>query len=180
MAESTSRKQRMDLAFAALLSDDDAAVLTALDRVEEQGDARAIMPLLTALARTGKTVVQQRITSLLHQVKAVDAVPTLISALDEAALLPVRHVVLATFWNAGLDARDHLDRFVGIAIEGNAEECFECLTVIENQEIWPEKAARLGLAEVRKAAETEKDTYKAAMLRDIVTSLCTRLGDIEN
>ena len=179
MSESTSRKQRMDLAFAALLSDDDAAVLTALTRIEEQGDARAILPLLAALARTEKPIVQQRITSLLHQVKAVDAVPILIGALDDASLLPVRQVVLATFWNAGLDARDHLDRFIRIAIEGNAEECFECLTVIENQEIWPERAARLGLAEVRKAADAEKDAYKGAMLRDIMATLGTRLGVIE-
>lgn len=170
----------MDLAFAALLSDDDAAVLTALARVEEQGDARAIMPLLAALSRTRKPVVQQRIMSMLYQVKAVDAVPVLIGALDDASLLSVRHVVLAAFWNAGLDARDHLDRFIRIAIEGSAEECFECLTVIENQEIWPERAARLSLAQVRKAAEDEKDDYKGAMLRDIARSLRMRLGAIEN
>lgn len=166
----------MDLAFAALLSDDDAAVLTALTRIDEQGDARAIHPLLAALAKTDKPAIEQRITSMLYQVKAVDAVPALMAALDDTALRAVRRTALATFWNAGLDVRDHLERFIEIAIEGSAEECFECLTVIENQEIWPEKAARLALARVRKAAEEEKDAYKATMLKDLVIVFADRLG----
>ena len=176
MAESSTKKQRMDLVFASLLSDDDAAVLTALTRIEAQGDARAIHPMLTALTKNNAPAVQQRITSMLYQVKATDAVPTLLAALDDDKLLSVRQTVLATFWNAGLDVRDHLDRFIDIAISGDAQECFECLTVIENQEIWPEKAARLGLKRVRKALETEKDEYKGTMLQDLMVVLEGRLG----
>lgn len=166
----------MDLAFAALLSDDDAAALTALTRIEEQGDARAIGPLLTALTRKPSPAVEQRITNLLYQVKAADAATVLIQALEDPSLRTVRRTALATFWNAGLDARDHLDRFIDIAIEGDAQECFECLTIIENQEIWPEKAARLGLSRLRKAHASAADPYKGAMLHDAVRSLEGRLG----
>ena len=176
MAGTGTKQQRMDLAFAALLSDDDAQVLTALSRIDNQGDARAIRPMLTALAQAKDATVQRRITDMLYAVKAKDATDALMAALDEPALMPVRRTVLATFWNAGLDVREHLDRFVRIAIEGDANECFECLTVIENQEIWPEKAARLGLAQVRKAAASETDGYKAAMLNDLVVVLEGRLG----
>ncbi|MBL7981464.1 MAG: HEAT repeat domain-containing protein [Flavobacteriales bacterium] len=176
MSDAAPKKSKLDLAFAALLSDDDAQVLTALARVEEQGDARAIRPLLTALAKSRDAKVQQRITDMLYQIKVKDAVPELMAALDEPTLLDVRRTVLATFWNAGLDVRDHLERFVDLAVEGDAEECFECFTVIENQEIWPEKAARLGLAKARKAATAETDAYKGAMLNDLVTVLEERLG----
>ena len=138
MSDAAPRKNKLDLAFAALLSDDDAQVLTALTRIEDQGDARAIRPLLTALAKSSDGRVQQRIAGLLYQIKAKDAVAELMAALEDPTLLDVRRTVLATFWNAGLDVRDHLDRFVDIAVEGDAAECFECLTVIENQEIWPE------------------------------------------
>jgi HEAT repeat protein len=176
MSDAAPKKSKLDLAFAALLSDDDAQVLTALARVEDQGDARAIRPLLTALARSRDAKVQQRITSMLYQIKVKDAVPELMAALNEPTLLDVRRTILATFWNAGLDVRDHLDRFVDLAVEGDAEECFECLTVIENQEIWPEKAARLGMAKARKAAAAETDAYKGALLNDLVAVLEERLG----
>lgn len=179
MASTGAKKERMDLAFAALLSDDDAQVLTALTRIDNQGDARAIRPMLIALAQAKDATVQRRISDMLYAVKAKDATPELIAALDEPKLLSVRRTVLATFWNAGLDVREHLDRFVQIAIDGDANECFECLTVIENQEIWPEKAARLGLAKVRKAAASEADDYKAAMLNDLVVVLEGRLGSEE-
>jgi hypothetical protein len=176
MDSGTPKKKRMDLAFAALLSADDAQVLTALTRIEQEGDAKAIPPLLQALARNNAAAVQQRIANLLYQVKAEGAVEQLIAALDEPTLLDVRRTILATFWNAGLDVREHLERFVTLAIEGDVQECFECLTVIENQEIWPEKAVRLGLARVRKAVAVEQDPYKAAMLQDLATALEGRLG----
>lgn len=176
MPQGTPKKARLDAAFAALLSDDDAQVLAAVTRIGQEGDARAIRPLLHAMSRAEDAKVQQRIAGLLYQVKAKDATAELIAALDDPTLFDVRRTILATFWNAGLDVRDHLDRFITLAIEGDAEETFECLTVIENQEIWPEKAARLGLARVTKAVGTETDGYKAAMLRDLCTVLQERLG----
>lgn len=176
MAEMNARAKRMDLAFAALLSDDDAAALTALTRIEADGDARAIRPLLSALAKGPSASLEQRITSLLFQIKANDAVPALMAALDEPELAQVRKVTLASFWNAGLDARDHLDRFIDIAITGDAQECFECLTIIENQELWPDRAVRSGLTRARKAIEAETDSYKRSMLEGIAQELAGRLG----
>lgn len=176
MSNATPKAKRMDLAFAALLSKDDEAILTALTRIEQEGDARAIRPLLTALTTTEDGRIQQRITSLLHQVKAANASEELFAALDDRDFADIRTTILGTFWNAGLDVRDHLEKFTTIAVEGSAAECFECLTIIENQEIWPEKAARLALARVKKAVAVEKDGYKASMLTDLVTALEYRLG----
>jgi hypothetical protein len=176
MANEAPKKKRLDLAFAALLSDDDAQVLEAVTRIGNEGDARAIRPLLQALARSGDAKVQHTITDLLYQVKATGAVAELMTALDDPTLLDVRRTVIATFWNAGLDVRDHLDRFISLAIDGDAEECFECLTVVENQEIWPEKAVRLGLARIKKAIASESDAYKATMLKDMKAALEYRLG----
>lgn len=166
----------MDLAFAALLNDDDAAALTALTRIEQQGDARAIPHLLRAHIANASPAVQSRISALLNQVKAPDAMSTLMTAIADPALRPARRTAIAAIWNAGLDAREHLEPIIALAIEGDDEECFECLTVIENQEIWPEKAARLGLARVRKALEAAPSEYRRAMFSDIVMNLEHRLG----
>ncbi|MBK6342073.1 MAG: HEAT repeat domain-containing protein [Flavobacteriales bacterium] len=176
MTQRASKQQRMDLAFAALLSPDDATALTALTRIEDQGDARAIPHLLRALVRNPSPAVQARITALLHTVKTADAVTTLVTALDEPEFSSVRRTILAAFWSAGLDAREHLDRFIELALAGDAQDCFECLTVIENQEIWPEKAARQGAARVRKAVIDEAEPMKASMLRGIADELDQRLG----
>ncbi len=176
MTERATKQQRMDLAFAALLNDDDAAALTALTRIEQQGDARAIPHLLRAHIANASPAVQSRISALLNQVKAPDAMSTLMTAIADPALRPARRTAIAAIWNAGLDAREHLEPIIALAIEGDDQECFECLTVIENQEIWPEKAARLGLARVRKALEAAPSEYRRAMFSDIVMNLEHRLG----
>lgn len=166
----------MSKAFAALLSEDDAKALDALAVIHEKGDASSIFPLLHALASTSDPDRQRRIQGLLYEVKAKDAAAELGRALDVPELLDVRKTAIAAFWNAGLDARPYTERLVQIAVEGDAEETFEALTVIENQELLPEKPARKGLASLKKAVASEKDDYKKALLEDLANVLKDRLG----
>ena len=173
----TEKKQTtLDKAFAALLSDDDTKALEAIAAIHEKGDVKTIFPLLHALARTDDHVRQRRIQGLLYEVKVKDAAAELARALDVPDLLDVRKTVIATFWNAGLDAGPYVERFIAVAVEGDAEETFEVLTVIENQDLLPEKVARLGLARLKKAAGAEKDAYKKALLEELKAHLEDRLG----
>lgn len=175
----TAQAKRMDLAFASLLSKDEEEVLAAITRIGKEGDARAIRPLLVALANSDSSTVRQRISTLLFEVKAPKADQALFAALVDPELAAVRSTVLSTFWNAGIDVAEHLDLFVEIALTGTATESFECLTIIENQEVWPEKAARLALKRVETGVNTEKDPYKASILQDLVNVLRYRLGKEE-
>lgn len=176
MPNQAGQKKRLDLAHAALAGDDETAILEALDRIEADGDARSIKPLLRTLASTGHEAVRRRISGLINTVKAPNAVPELIAALDDPELLSSRRDIITAVWSAGLDVRDHLDRFVDLAVEGDMQQCLDCLSVIENQEVWPDKAARLGVARVRKAAASEPDQMKASLLVSIALELEDRLG----
>ncbi len=167
---------QLDKAFAALLSEDDAQALEAIAVIHEKGDAGSILPLLHALARTDDRARQRRIQGLLFEVKVKDAAAELAKALDLPELLDVRKTAIAAFWNAGLDAGPHTERLVQIAVEGDAEETFEVLTVIENQEILPERAARKALSKLKKSVEQEPDGYKQALLVDLKRHLEDRLG----
>ena len=173
---SENSKPLLDQAFAALLSDDDAKVLGALAYVQERGDARAIYPLLHALAKTNDRAQQQKILSLLFEVKVSDAPAELARALDEPALRSVRKSVIATFWNAGLDASPFTDKLIACAVEGSAEEIFECLTVLENQEVLSEKAVLRGIKEISAAIAKNTDEYKGAMLGSLLVELKARVG----
>ena len=173
---SETKRTIMDKAFAALLNEDDAKALEALAVIHEKGDASSILPLLRALAKTDDHARQRRIQGLLYEVKVKEAAAELGRALDLPEILDVRKTVIAAFWNAGLDAQPWTERLVQIAIEGDADEAMEVLTVIENQHVLPEKAARLGLARLKKAVDLEKDNYKRAMLEDLKSHLEDRLG----
>lgn len=173
----TEKKQTtLDKAFAALLSDDDTKALEAIAAIHEKGDVKTIFPLLHALARTEDHARQRRIQGLLYEVKVKDAAAELARALDEPGLLAVRKTVIAAFWNAGLDARPYVEHLIDIAVEGDAEETFEVLTVIENQDLLEEKAARHGLAHLKKAIAIEPAEYKKTLLEELKAHLEDRLG----
>ncbi|MCC6838911.1 MAG: hypothetical protein IT230_01995 [Flavobacteriales bacterium] len=172
----TKKGAQLDKAFAALLSEDDAQALEALALIHEKGDANSILPLLHALAQTDDHARQRRIEGLLFEVKVKDAAAELGKALDLPELLDVRKTAIAAFWNAGLDAGPWTERLAQIAVEGDADETMEVLTVLENQELLPEKAARLALSRIRKAVPGEADAYKKALLEDLQQHLEDRLG----
>lgn len=170
-----AKTKRMDLAFASLLSKDDEEVLSALTRIGQEGDARAIRPLLEALANSESGMVRQRITAMLYEVKAPQADVALFEALGEPALKHVRPVVLSTFWNAGIDVKGRLGTFVDIALEGDVTECFECLTVIENQEVWGADEISAALQRLEGATGAAMDPHKATMLGDLQAILRQRM-----
>lgn len=172
----TKKAVLLDKAFASLLSADDAEALEALALIHEKGDASSILPLLQALAQTDNHARQRRIEGLLFEVKVKDAAAELAKALEVPELLDVRKTAIAAFWNAGLDAAPYVERLVQIAIEGDAEEAFEVFTVVENQELLPEKASRLALSRLKKALDQEADTYKKTVLEDLKEHLEHRLG----
>jgi hypothetical protein len=176
MSASGTKSKRSELAIAALGSGDDEQVMAALERIGAHGDSKAIKPLLHAWVITGSQEVRARITNLLHQVKAADSLAALMEALNDEDLLEARDLILSSIWSAGLDARDHLELFVELGISGTDATLFECLTIVENQEVWPEKAARTCHKRVTKALEAILHPYRAALLGSMRDALADRLG----
>ncbi len=176
MSASGTKGKRSELALAALGSGDDEQVMAALERIGAHGDAKAIGPLVRAWVATGSEEVRTRIADMLHQVKAAGSLEALMAALDDHGSIEARDLVLSSIWSAGLDARDHLDRFVELGITGSDATLFECLTIVENQEVWPEKAARAGHKRILKALEAPLPAYRSALLGSMRDALAERLG----
>lgn len=176
MSASGTKNKRSELALAALASGDEEQVLEALQRIGTHGDAKAIHPLLHAWVDHPTGQVREHITRLLHQVKAADSLNALLEALDDERLVPARDLILSSIWSAGLDAREHLDRFVDLAITGSDTTLFECLTIVENQEIWPEQAVRRCHKRLVKELNGSATPYREALLRSMHDALADRLG----
>jgi hypothetical protein len=180
MSASGTKNKRSELALAALASGDEEQVIEALTRIGTHGDAKAIPPLLHAWIAHPTGDVRDHITRLLHQVKATDSLKAFLAALDDEAMLPARDLILSSIWSAGLDARDHLDRIVDLAITGSDTTLFECLTIVENQEIWPEQAVRQNRKRLAKELNGKASPYREALLRSMHDALAERLGSVTN
>lgn len=170
------KNERLEQAFAALLHEDDAQVLEALARIDREGDARAILPLLRALVGTNDEDRRKHFRAMLFQVKAEGAGEQLSAALGIPELRSERKTILAAFWNAGVDASPYTEQILAVAVEGDAEEIFECLTVLENQETLPEKPVLKGIRALGKAIADNTDEYRGAMLGSLLVELQARVG----
>ncbi|MCB0794916.1 MAG: hypothetical protein KDB88_09275 [Flavobacteriales bacterium] len=171
-----SDKLNMNAVLAQLQSADERLVKDALATIRTQGDARAIRPLIELYCSAEDEDVKRQITAMLYQVKVKGAVEELMGSLEDPRLTDSRALVLATLWNAGLDARDHLGEIITCALEGHSDVCFEALTVVEHQELWPDRAVRTAALRVEKALPLETDPYKRDLLNDLVGLLRERIG----
>lgn len=118
-----------------LSSDKETDVLLALEKTRHHGTPELIPSLVDVLAGDTSTLaIVQEVTSILYELKDENCVAPLVRAMDRTDLGENRATVISSFWNAGLEASQHLDKFVQLAIHGSYMECVECITVIENME----------------------------------------------
>jgi hypothetical protein len=68
---------------------------------------------------------------LLKQGKGVDLLK---AAISESKNHPKKHLLVAAFWEANIDCKDHLSFFVDLALNDSYEVCLEALTVIEEMQ----------------------------------------------
>ncbi|TVR40262.1 MAG: hypothetical protein EA392_04255 [Cryomorphaceae bacterium] len=122
-----------------LFSASDEEVMAAVKELSDSGDDQAIFPLLEVLLN-GSDDAQQAVTSVLYQLKNRKAAQALVEALENPKYIPVRKTILASFWNSGIMPVDKLPLLCAIAAEGDFEEAFEVLTIVEAMDVQLEPA----------------------------------------
>lgn len=129
----TKQQQINQQLTAELNSSDELVVKEALQKIRAVGSAELIPEILRKWFRSsGET--EADITEMLYTLKDKNTISFLVEALEKKEFSNSRDRIIAIFWNAGLEPKEHLSVFVKIATEGNYMECLECLTLIENME----------------------------------------------
>jgi len=129
---STKQDNRFNNILKDLASDDAKKVSTAIKQLRKHGKSDAILPLIDVLATSENEIIKQEITSFLFDLKDESAIAPLLSAIENEKYSTYKNVLLSVFWEASLDASEHISFFVKQAINGDYISCLECLTVIEN------------------------------------------------
>lgn len=173
-----SNKEEKDLRFKelskALLSNDPGELRVTLKEIEKEDDVRLIKPLIDLGKRNRHINVQLEISQLLFDLKLTKGHSIILDELKSMDANPFRAVLLATVWNANIDALDHLDLFVKIAIEGSFEESIECLTVIEETEgVIVEEQVLESLLMLKEYLQNDDNNSldKTPVIKDILTKV---------
>lgn len=108
-------------------------VIAALNRIPEEGNAAMVKPLLrTYLAWPDDATIQEKTEKILGELKTRDAIPELISALEEDEFEDVRAFIISIFWHAGIYPSEELGVLIRHAIRGDYMVAVEVVTVLEN------------------------------------------------
>ncbi len=107
-------------------------IFSTIDAIAEKGDIRLVKPLLLCAKEHGPGQVRAKIENMLSDVKDKRLGDELFSALADEAFSTIRPTILALLWNASVPLTGNLEQLVKLSCEGEFEEQFEVVTVLEN------------------------------------------------
>lgn len=108
--------------------------VNAVKALKQHGNESIIDPLLVVFIKTESDELKAEIVDLLNTPKSTKVPAEIAKALADKRFLDIRHTILTTIWNSGLDYRPFLREIVTAATEGGMMEALECVTIIENLE----------------------------------------------
>ena len=129
---SKKKKDQKEKWLKDLRSPIEEVVLDAVDAIAKKGDIGLVRPLLDTLQQNSSERVASLIQSTLADVKDERLGDELYVALNDNSLREVRKNILSVIWNAGVPVTGRLEQLVNYSIEGDFQEQFEVLTILEN------------------------------------------------
>ncbi len=123
-----------------LFSDKDTKVSAALSKTREAADPSLVEPLLTFFATTSNPEWKAEAAEMLSTLKVSKVNKYFMDALANPSMKHLRREILAFMWNSNVQPVEDFVEITRIALAGNFEETFECLTLLESlDKIIPEE-----------------------------------------
>lgn len=171
--ENTKRSQVINNLIKDLEAKDEKKVIGALKRIPHEGSSDMIKPMLR-LVKTGPSdEVRVLLEKVLFSLKDNDCIPPLLESLNDPEFEDVNFIILASFWQSGLDVSDNLSIVVKAACDGDYMTAVEAMSVIENCESINDRQLAASIKHLDEALDKKKDSH--ALLEDIRKSLVDQL-----
>jgi HEAT repeat protein len=117
-----------------LKSSDPQLVIETIAELRVSGNVAYIPLLLVLLNSTQNPEIKKSISELFSNLKDNDAIPFIISAIQDSNYSQDIKRLVSSCWENGLDYSKYISLFVDLLIENNLEVAFEAYTVIMNTE----------------------------------------------
>jgi len=109
-------------------------VKAALAAAKEKGDATWVRPLLEAYAGRKEDALREEMRTMLGSMKVSAAEQTFLDALVDPNLSHVKADILGFLWSCGFTCDGLLSRVADAACEGDFQQAFEGVTLLEQVE----------------------------------------------
>lgn len=137
------------------------------ENTKSEGKVSNLISLLTS---TENREFKNDALKIIKEKKGLDVLMSAISRTKKN-----KHVLIAACWEADIDASEHLDFFLNIALKEDYLSTLEAITVIENMEgSFSTEQIKKAIAEVR-MVNTSESSDKHPLLVDLISILEAKL-----
>ncbi|MBI2281178.1 MAG: hypothetical protein HYU68_10880 [Bacteroidetes bacterium] len=157
-----------------LKSDDKEKIIVAIKQLRSHGQKEAIAEILEVYTQTKDEEIKSQLTNLLFDLKSETAIQPLFKAINEPKYKSIKPFLISIFWQSSLDASEHLNTLVNLAVNGDYTICLEVLTVIENFDTtFDEQDIVDAVYDIDEALDDAEDIkYKLLLsIKEVITNL---------
>ncbi|MFT5819020.1 MAG: hypothetical protein ACI8ZM_000242 [Crocinitomix sp.] len=170
--ETVKQKKIKDL-LSDLANGDNKQQIKAIQGLKVHGNETVIESLLLVLANDPNAGLYSEIVDLLNTPKSTKVPAEIAKALVDKRFVEIRHTLLTTIWNSGLDYRPYLEEIVTAATEGEMMDALECITIIENieGEMTEDQLFEPLIVLTEYLGSTQDDGPKLELIREVTATL---------
>jgi hypothetical protein len=158
-ADTKAKNQGRNALLLDLTSDQPKKVLSALEKIADDGSSQFVRPLLEVFRDSQNQDIRTRVQGLLSSLKISEAEDILLEALEDDAFSGERAAILSFIWNSGFQPADSVDLVVKTALKGDYMTGVEAMTLLDSLNMQPdEESLYQALLELRGFLEQYKDS----------------------
>ena len=162
-------KKKIAELIKGIKSKDENTVLNTVKQIRKEGSTAILPELIYLLNNTNSNDIKKTTTNILNDLKDNKAVPHIIEAIKNEQFSNIKHTLISSCWQSGLDYSKDINIFVDQIIKSDFSLAFEAFTVIENMQdniskdiIIPE------LEKIDISLKNEKNKEKQMLLNELI------------
>ena len=135
--------------------------MIAIKEIRQHGSIRILPYLFRLMKPSTHEAIRESILMLIGELKTQDAVPVIVSSLEQAERGGDFTRLLAACWQSGLDFSNHIPGFIRFFIDGDYQTAVEAFSVIEESIMDADKSIHKSCLQLleKSAKQVSEDKY---------------------
>ncbi|MCF8225549.1 MAG: hypothetical protein K9J30_06695 [Bacteroidales bacterium] len=166
-----SDKESEKKTISILRSGNSSAIITTINEIRDHGKIIFLPEIFDLLLNADDNEILGACIDLINDLKQNESVPYVIRAIKDSSLKDIRHHLVSSCWQSGLNYAKYTGLFTDLLIREEYLVAVEALTVIENHlsELTDEETARL-LARLQDAVPRATE-HKKALINELINTV---------
>jgi hypothetical protein len=154
--------------ISQLESNNPATVMIAIKEIRHHGNIRMLPYLFRLIQPSTHKIIRESIFMLIGEIKTQDAVPIIVSMLEQADRSVDFFRLVAACWQSDLDFSGHIPVFIRIFVDGDYQTAVEAFSVIEESIINADQGIQRSCLQLLEKTSSQVSEEKYPLFRELI------------